>query len=113
MKLITHILIFTIIFLSVKPGIDVLSFSSNTEQVCCNSSCSPIFNKKKSNKSNKNKENNSCNPFQICSNCLYVCAQVPFEYLKKTEIFSKLIFDYNSDMTSKYIGNFWQPPRIA
>lgn len=114
MKILTYILAFTVLFLSVKPGIDSISFSSDTQHSCCsNDKCSPIAEKKNSDNQNNDKESNSCNPFQMCSNCVLVCIEIPFQYFKKIETPSKHIFEYHSDMTSQFIGDFWQPPKIV
>ncbi|MDE0537046.1 hypothetical protein, partial [Tenacibaculum sp. L6] len=79
MKILTYILAFTVIFLSVKPAIDAIPFSSETQQTCCSSSkCNPISDNHNSENQNEQKDSGMCNPFQICGSCLLICVSTPF-----------------------------------
>lgn len=113
MKLLTFILATFILFLAVKPGID-FSLQADSEQTCCGGQCTPISENDKSQDQNKDKDcdGKSCNPFQVCSSCVLVCLNTPFDYLPKPT-FSKKGFTYQSVFTSRFAPDFWQPPKIV
>ena len=65
MKVLTYILTFTVVFLSVKPAIDTFPLSSESQQTCCSSStCIPISDNDNSRDQNNDRDGKSCNPFQ-------------------------------------------------
>lgn len=116
MKFLTLILATTILFLAVKPGIDLISLQSNTEQTCCGGQCKPIADNEKSPDQQKQKDDcseKSCNPFQGCIYCVLHFLTNPFLDLSKPEISTKQNFAYQSAFTSQFAADFWQPPEIA
>ena len=117
MKFLTLILASTILFLAVKPGIDLILLQNNTEQSCCSGQCKPIADNEKSPDQQKQKDDSSdkpCNPIQVCSSmCLLLCLKNSFPDLSKPEISTKQNFTYQSAFTSQFAPDFWQPPKIA
>ena len=115
MKLLTLILASTILFLVVKPGIDMLSLQTDTEQGCCSGQCKPIADYENSPDQQKQKDDcsgKSCNPFQVCSMCVLHFQTVSSLSLSPPEL-SALHYSYRSAFTSQFASDFWQPPKIA
>jgi len=116
MKFLTLILATTILFLAVKPGIDLISFQADTEQGCCGGQCKPVADNEKSPDQQKQKDDcngNSCNPFQSCSMHVLHCLAKHSIELSKPDISIKQNFTYQSAFTSQFASDFWQPPKIA
>jgi hypothetical protein len=115
MKFLTFILASFILFLAVKPGIDLLSLQANTEQTCCSGQCSPTADNDNSQDQNKDNEckGKSCNPFQVCSGCVLVCFNMPLIYISRPTVFLEKGFTYLSTFTSQFAPDFWQPPKIV
>ena len=114
MKFLTLILASTILFLAVKPGIDLLSLQADTEQTCCSGECKPIADNEKSPDQQKDDcSGKSCNPFQVCSSCVLHFLTNPFLDLSIPEISTKQNFTYQSAFTSQFAPDFWQPPKIV
>ena len=116
MKFLSLLLATTILFLAVKPGIDLISLQSNTEKTCCGDQCKPIADSEKSSNQQKQKDDcsgKSCNPFQVCGSCVLHFLTNPFHDLSKPEISTKQNFTYQSAFTSQFAPDFWQPPKIA
>jgi len=115
MKILTFILATFILFLAVKPGIDLLSLQAGTEQTCCGGQCSPISDNDNSQDQNKDNDcdGKSCNPFQVCSSCVLVCFNLPLISIPKPTVFSDEKFTYQSTFTSQFDPDFWQPPKIV
>jgi len=115
MKFLTFILATFILFLAVKPGMDLLSLQADTAQTCCSGQCTP--NSDNDNSQDQNQDNdcggNVCNPFQVCSSCVLVCLNIPFDYIPKPTTFSYKGFSYQSVFTSQFAPDFWQPPKIV
>ncbi|WP_445713531.1 hypothetical protein [Flavobacterium sp.] len=114
MKILTYILAITVMFLSVKPGIDAIPFSSETQQTCCSSSkCSPISDNQNSDNQNDQEDNRMCNPFQACGSCLLISVSAPFYPTLQTDISTEQFFGYQSFIASQFISDFWQPPQFV
>lgn len=116
MKFLILILATTILFLTVKPGIDLISLQSNAEKNCCGGECKPITDTEKSAGQQKQKDNGSdkpCNPFQTCSSMCLLCLTNSFPNISKPEISTKQNFTYQSAFISQFAPDFWQPPKIA
>ena len=117
MKFLTLILATFILFLAVKPGIEMLSLQTDTEQTCCSGQCTPISDNDNSQDQDQKQKNDCdgqpCNPFQVCGSCVLVCLNIPFDYLLKPQIFSKEGFSYQSAFVSQFASDFWQPPKIV
>lgn len=114
MKFLSLLLATTILFLAVKPGIDLISLQSNTEKTCCGDQCKPIADSEKSSNQQKQKDDcsgKSCNPFQGCSSSVLHCLN-PFIGLSKPEI-SNLHYSFQASFTSQFVPDFWQPPKIV
>tara|TARA_A100000171_G_scaffold20501_1_gene18895 strand:- start:9862 stop:10206 length:345 start_codon:yes stop_codon:yes gene_type:complete len=114
MKLLNYILAFTVLFLSAKPTIDILPFSTENQQTCCSSSkCSPISDNQNSEDGNNDEESGICNPFQACGSCLLLCINAPFYETLQVDIPTEQYFYYQSFIASKFISDFWQPPQFV
>lgn len=116
MKFLTLILASTILFLAVKPGIDLLSLQADTELTCCGGECKPIADNEKLPDQQKKKDDcsgKSCNPFQVCGSCVLHFLTNRFLDLSKPEISIKQNFTFQSAFTSQFASDFWQPPKIA
>jgi hypothetical protein len=117
MRFLTLILTTTILFLAVKPGIDLISVNNVSEVMCCEGSCSSNTESDKS--SDTKKENNDCsgklcNPFQTCGCCLlFLNAQEIQEINIQDPNFKKQFFSHYSGFNSQFTPDFWQPPKIA
>lgn len=115
MKLLSYILAFTVLFLSAKPAIDMIQFSTENQEVACCSSnkCSPISDNQNSEDGNNDEDSGICNPFQACGSCLLLCISTPFYTTLQADIPSEQFFDYQSFTASKFISDFWQPPKFV
>lgn len=117
MKHIITILSFTILFLTVKPGLDVILLQYGISEQCCNSECSSTkINKKsgeKEKQNSKEQKGKSCNPFQNCSNCVLYIASNIFYKFSKTKIITSQNFSYKTKFNSQFKPDFWQPPKIV
>lgn len=115
MKVLTFILATIILFLVIKPGIDLLSLQADTEQTCCGRQCPPTSDNDKS--KNQEKDNDcdgkTCNPFQVCSSCVLVCLNMLFDYILISTAFSDKGFTHQSIFTSQCASDFWQPPKTV
>jgi hypothetical protein len=114
MKLITYILTFTVLLLTVQPVIDAIPFTSETKQTCCISAkCSPISDNQNSDKESDKEENRMCNPFQACGSCLLICVTTPFYLTPENNISTEEFFGDQSFIPSQIISDFWQPPKLV
>ena len=115
MKFLTIILTFTILFFSVKPAIELISFQTDSEQGCCADQCPPVKNKSNTAKfpqQNDGCSGISCTPFEVCSNCMLQCDAIPYILISKPE-FLDLPFSYKTLYSSQFIADFWQPPKMV
>lgn len=115
MKIITYILAFTVLFLSIKPAIDAIPFSSENQKTCCSSSkCNPIAENQNSENHKDNQDKGMCNPFQACGSCLIICIITPFYPILQTDIPTVQFLGYQQPfITSQFISDFWQPPQFV
>lgn len=117
MKNIVFIMSLTILFLSIKPGIDVFSLKSNISNNCCVDECSPLNNNKKSNSKQKQSEEHkskTCNPFQNCSTCVLTILPNTITILASKNIITTLQnFNYQTTFNPQFNPDFWQPPKIV
>lgn len=114
MKVITYILALTVIFLSLKPIIDALPFSSDNQQTSCSSSkCNPVSKKQNSDKNNDQGANGMCNPFQVCGSCSLVITKVQFASITVIEFGTSIYSHYTCSYSSSFIADFWQPPKFV
>ena len=115
MKSLTFILTIFILFLAIKPGTDMISLQTETEQTCCGGQCTPTSDNQQDQDQQQDNDCNgqSCNPFQVCSSCVLHFLTNSFLDLSKPEISTKQNFTYQSAFTSQFAPDFWQPPKIA
>lgn len=115
MKFWTFLFATFILFLAIKPGIDLISFQEDTEQTCCDGQCLPTSDNSQSEKQapGNSCEGKFCNPFQVCSSCVLLCLNVPLDFVSVPKIFSEKGFTYQSIFTSQFASDFWQPPKIV
>ena len=114
MKLLTYILTFTVIFLSVKPAIDAMLISTETQRTCCsNSKCNPVSDNQNSDNESEQEENGMCNPFQACGSCLLLFVSTPFFLTIQSNFAIQEFLGYQSFIPSQFISDFWQPPKFV
>jgi hypothetical protein len=113
MKFFTYILTFTVIFLSIKPGIDALPFASANKQACCSSiTCNQDGDAQDSD--NQDDQNNGwCNPFQICGSCVLICTSTADYPSIQANISTETFFGNQTLKPYQLISDFWQPPQIV
>lgn len=111
MKFVALILTMIVIFLSFKPGIDLVLMQNWAKQTCCAEVCAST-NQSSQEEENKECEGNSCNPFQVCGSCSLFCQSVAFEKSPTIQISTKRQFLYSFTFSSLFIADFWQPPRL-
>lgn len=117
MKFLTFILVTTILFLTSKPGIDILSLQLNISNNCCVGECSSLNSIKKSHekqKQSKEQKGKACNPFQNCNTCvLCILPSTVITQTSKHKITTSRNFDYRTTFNPQFKPNFWQPPKIV
>ncbi len=116
MKLSALILVITILFLAIKPGINVISLQNNPEQTCCEGQCSSLVSPEKSSEQEEQEdgcEGKSCNPFQVCCSHVLQCIANPNNEVLKPETFTKQFFSYKSTFYYQFAPDFWHPPKIV
>jgi len=116
MKFFTLALATLILFLTAKPGIDLISWQTDTEQGCCGGQCKISAEDEKSSEQQNKKDDcsgNTCNPFLSCGKCVLQNQTLPALELSKPEISTKQNFNYLPAFTSQFAFDFWQPPKIA
>lgn len=114
MKLFTFILATFILFLAVKPGIDLLLLQTDIEHTCCGGQCTSISDN--DNTQDQNGDNDSdgktCNPFHVCSYCVLICFNIPLISIFKPTTISDKGYTYHFVFTTQFAPDFWQPPKI-
>ncbi|MDW5288256.1 hypothetical protein [Formosa sp. PL04] len=113
MKLLTYILAFMVISLSVKTGNADVLLTVETQKSCCSLKSVAPSNNKDSEHKNENQSNNTCNPFQACCSCLLICFNFPFSPVEHIDISTEQFFGYQSFLASQFISDFWQPPQTV
>ena len=113
MRFLSLIFVTLIVFLAVKPGIDLLSKKVVSEQTCCGEQCAPTSNNDNAQNQNNDCSGNTCNPFQVCCSCVLICLTTPFDYLIKPAVLTEKDFFYLSVFRSQFTPDFWQPPKIV
>lgn len=114
MKFFTLILTTVILFLAIKPGVDLISFESKTESSCCAGSC-----ESKSEPQEKNKKQDgdcsgkACNPFQSCGTCFIYC-HVSNVLIPEMNLVpqSKVNYWFVPLRIKNHASDFWQPPKL-
>jgi hypothetical protein len=111
MRILSTILVFHILFLTVAPAIAITSASVEKKQ-CEKSCCSTPKETKQSNEQSGDCCNTACNPFMVCCNCNAVVSQkqtisapVFLSDKKHFSIISKNGYDY--------IAKAWNPPKTV
>jgi hypothetical protein len=116
MKYLTFLLACTIVILTVNPCMDTFLQLADKEQSCCGGTCSLNINVENSIETpveNDDCEGKTCNPFQVCGNCLFYNFVNPLGNIIHTEISTEHNFSYSSTFKSQFKPDFWQPPKIA
>ena len=113
-KVLTYILILTVLSFSVKPGIDTVLNSSNIQQTCCsNNKCSPVSDKQDSDNQDDQEDKQMCNPFQACCAYFFAFVTLSFDPIIQVYTLSQEFFGYQSFIASQFISSFWQPPQFV
>jgi hypothetical protein len=113
MKIFTFALALTILFLTVKPCMDIIYQNKNTEQGCFEGVCSLENQENKKENKKEDCSDKNCNPFQICGAFVVHNFSNPLEGFVHSEIIVEHLFHYNSTFTSQFKPDFWQPPKIV
>lgn len=116
MKALSYILAFTIILLSVKPGVITISLSSSPQQSCCSSissRCSIVANTQEGENHNDHQEIAICNPFQNCGSCLLICENILFYPTLTAMTPVEQNFGYHLSVITSFLSDLWKPPRFV
>lgn len=115
MRCLTLILATFILFLCVKPGIDLLISKADTQETCCSKRCATTTGNTQQPEQDKDNscDSKTCNPFQVCNSCVLFCIHTPVDIpLQAIFLFGKE-FTYQSDFKHQFAPDFWQPPKIV
>lgn len=116
MKSVTLILAMAVLFLSILPGIQAFSSGDLSADACCGAFChddapdektAPLTNDNEHNGAKKH-----CNPFKVCSCCLYVCNNPIFRENNQLVFLSVKKPLFKVDFHTRATTDFWKPPRF-
>jgi hypothetical protein len=111
MRLLSIILSFHILFLTINPVLSSTPVSSEVEQ-CDESCCSTSKEKQKSDKQSNDCCNSICNPFMICCNCNALTNQA--QHISAPFIYSNQKFIIVSETNNfDFLSDAWNPPKMA
>ncbi len=115
MKFSILILATFVLFLAIKPGVDLFSSKKAIYKTCCGDSCVPSSDSENSNTQNRDNDCNGepCNPFQVCSTCTLASINFPLYIFVNFSTFSKNEFNSTTLITKQFNPDFWQPPKIV
>jgi len=115
MKYFTIILTVSVLFLALKPGMDLILLHIEFEKTCCSSQCTQIadFDNFQDQKPEGECDGNGCNPFQVCCSSVMFLIASPFVFSNNSKITTKRIFTYHSTYTLLIASDFWQPPQFV
>lgn len=117
MRVATIALAILITFLAVEPGLDVVcSMVVDVEMNCCDSTCTPFSDDDvaKNQEQDRDCSGKACNPFQVCTSCALLVNEVgSIITISTSRSGLKSKFTYQSAVSSKYISDFWQPPKFV
>lgn len=111
MRFFSVILLITILFLSVKPGIDQILSATDAVHSCCGGAPLDITADEEAKDDDCNDHN--CNPFFDCNSCLIAFITVENRYdFKPVENYKNNIILPTSSV-SNFSSEFWQPPKAV
>jgi hypothetical protein len=115
MRFVALLLATIVLFLAFKPAIGGMVLSYNGVPSCCVKTCDamPSFDVSDEEEPKGSCNGNSCNPFQGCGTTFLICLTTNDVNQPKAEISTKAIFSYQSIASSKFITDFWQPPKFV
>lgn len=116
MKIFSFIFAFYILYLTIAPGLESMSFiSSQKIENCCSDTCEPVEKKQPENQSDKkeNTDKGVCNPFELCNGCIGFSAHFAFGAYTPVILFAKPYADNNEKVPPQITLDFWQPPKIV
>ena len=115
MKFTAVILTVAILFLAFKPGVDLIALPFSAQHSCCTESCeaSPMAGNAESDQNKDDCNGYSCNPFQSCGTSFLPVLASLESNLQNIEISTQRNFSYQSNYSSSFTTDFWQPPRLA
>ena len=104
-----------VLFLALKPGMDLISLKIDMEQSCCGSQCAPLadFDNIQDQKPEDGCDGNGCNPFQVCCSSVLFFPATPLDFSSNPKITTKRNFNYQSAYTLLITSEFWQPPQFV
>lgn len=117
MKILSYILAFIVLYLSVKPTLDVLTNHTVSSDSCCSvSKCDPLaslndVDTSDSKDHHEQEEHRLCNPFLTC--CAYLMSEVVTSTIPDPTIVlaDKPLFFYKPKTFANITLEFWQPPQ--
>lgn len=113
MKLLSYLLAFFVVFLTIQPTIALANEKPETN--CCGSSCcSEEEETPKDTKQNKNDcSNQNCNPFQSCGCCIGFTVKAGFNQIQPPIVQQPLHVSKVESSISHYSPDVWQPPKTS
>lgn len=115
MKYFTIILATSVLFLALKPGMELISLQIDFDQSCCSSQCTPLadYDSFEDQIPEDGCDGNGCNPFQVCCSSVLFFPANPFDFTTKSQVITKRNFTYHSAYTLLIASDFWQPPQFV
>jgi hypothetical protein len=115
MRLFTIILATSVLFLALKPGMDLISLHIDFEESCCSSQCAPLadFDSFQDQIPEDGCDGNGCNPFQVCCSNVMFLVTTPLDLSTNPQITTKQNFTYQSAYNLLITFDFWQPPQFV
>ena len=101
-----------ILFLVAIPTIKLLHLCNKVEITCCSQKCNSSTENNESD-STENCDGNFCNPFSICCCCVLHVFSINNYTLLKPIVSLTYQNTYNSEFTSQFSVDFWQPPKLV
>jgi len=109
MKVLTYLLAMTIALLSVKSGIESISFSDEQALDCCSTlPCAPD-----SESEEDQNEKGLCNPFQSCCSYSLMCQDFAIPISGASITKAQHLCGYQVSTSCEFTSSLWQPPRFV
>lgn len=114
MKHLSIILAMFILFLALKPGLDVLVPSMGADACCCSTTSTkcPSNTKDSDMPSKKEGAEKMCNPFQVCHTCVLFCSSMQSNWMQFPPLECFSVFrTSNSIVYATFLAEAWHPPQ--
>ena len=117
MKALALILALSVFYLSAKPGIDLVisPLQSLFDAGCCSDQCTLVTDLEDvaTQTPEGTCNGDSCNPFQACCSCFFLCQAINLDKAPKSETEIKQKFTYQIAYSFPFTSDFWQPPKMV